>query len=470
MYLRRAHLQNVKCFKDVDLRFMSATETGDRQSNWNVILGENGDGKTSLLQAIAACLMDATTADRLLKPSRWVRRDASDGKIGATLIQEPAMDTTLGSPARNQPLDRMIEYRILNAGEQTKGASKTQFLPTATIVEPGEEYRGLFGEDHDRLVRDIDFLKRNAFSRDRLHAGWFSAGYGPFRRVSGASESAARVDDPLEKRFLTLFEEGAALTDCERWLKELERLALKSRKGSALRATLADCKQLIVKLLPDIDKVDIKKDVELSWHRHATDLGGLSDGYRAMFVLIVDILRWLEATRPKKPSRLLHEGRGVVLIDEIDTHLHPKWQRQAGFLLCDTFPNLQFIITSHSPFVAMAAGEGALTLLEREDDVVSANQDVPYVRGWAADQILSQLFGLVSLRDPETEAKLETYEQLRTKRRSGEMSGKESAKLDGLERYLNERLAGEGDSPKYREIDEDLALLRSQSTERKSNA
>jgi energy-coupling factor transporter ATP-binding protein EcfA2 len=462
MYLRRAHLQNVKCFEDVDLRFESASETGDRQSNWNVIIGENGDGKTSLLQAIAACLMDATTADRLLKPSRWVRRDASDAKLGATLIQEPGTDTTLGPPAKNQPHDRMVEYRILNAGEQTKGASKTQFLPTATIVEPGEEYRALFGDDLDRLVRDIDFLKRNAFSRDRLHAGWFSAGYGPFRRVSGASESTRATDDPLEKRFLTLFEEGAALIDCERWLKELERLALKSRKGSAQRATLADCKALIVKLLPEIEAVDIKKEVELSWHRHPTDLGGLSDGYRAMFVLIVDILRWLEATRPK-PSQPLHEGRGVVLIDEIDTHLHPKWQRQAGFLLCETFPNLQFIVTSHSPFVAMAAGQSALTLLEREDDLVRANQDLPYVRGWAADQILTQLFGLVSLRDPETEEKLETYERLRTRRRRGEITPGESTKLDDLERYLNERLAGESESPKNQALDEDLTLLRAQS-------
>ncbi len=91
-----------------------------------------------------------------------------------------------------------------------------------------------------------------------------------------------------------------------------------------------------------------------------------------------------------------------MLIDEIDAHLYPKWQRQVGFTFTKFFPNIQFIVTSHSPFVAMAAGDGAITVLEKQGNVVTAKQSVPYVRGWAVEQVFIQLFGMLSLRDPET--------------------------------------------------------------------
>ncbi len=456
MYISAAHLRNVKCFDGLELQFQSAAVTGDPQSNWNVILGENGDGKTSFLQALASCLMDVTTAHKMLEPQGWVRRGEKVASLGLTLMQE-AGDTTIGRAVK-KTFERKVDYRILNSGEHDSGP----YLPTPIIVEAKDEYRRLFGDEYERIKSDIDFVNKNVFSRNRSRTGWFSAGYGPFRRVSGASEAASRVVDPFEKRFLTLYQEGAALIDCELWLKELQRLALKSRQKSRQRSSLEECKALIRALLPEVSEIRIEKDVEFSWRGHRTDLSGLSDGYRSMFVLIVDILRWLEETR-SNPKEKLSQCRGVVLIDEIDTHLHPKWQREAGFLLCKHLPNIQFIVTSHSPFVAMAAGKDALTLLEREGDVVRANQDLPYVRGWAVDQVLSQLFGLVSLRDPETEKKLERYEELRTRRRRNELGKHDLSELERLEQELSARMSGASDSLENREMDEDLAILHQQS-------
>lgn len=457
MYIDKVRLQELKCFEDITLRFQSASQTGDRQSNWNVILGNNGDGKTTLLQAIAGCLMDATTAERMIKPQSLVRHRQPFARLSATLVQQD--DDDVGSSSVKPKVNREVQYLIVNGGQEIEGDQKTppQFFATATILEPTEAYRALFGEHFERLRDDYDFLKRNAFLR-QSERGWVSCGYGTFRRISGFTSQMALVDDPLQKRFLTLFEEGAALYDCESWLKELDRQASKSKNESKQRSLLAEVKQIIIDSLPEVHDLQIEEEVVFLWQGEQVGLEQMSDGYRSMFALAVDLLRWLSILRPRSTNKL-NEMSGIVLIDELDAHLHPKWQREAGFLLTKLFPRIQFIVASHSPFVAMAAGEGALTLLERDGNTVSATQALPYVRGWAIDQVLTQLFGLSSVRDPETTRKLERYETLRFARRTAQLSPSEVEELAELEQYLNDRLAGTPESPKRRALDEDLAFF-----------
>jgi predicted ATP-binding protein involved in virulence len=459
MYIDSVRLQDVKCFADIELKFQTASQTGDRQSNWNVVLGDNGDGKTTLLQAIAACLMDATTAQQLLEPNDWVRYGRGEAQLIARLMQEDG-DKQRGRRPKEPKSDYTVQYVIVDAGQeiQLDTISRPRFFATATILEPAPDYKILFGSDYERIVDDLDFLKRNAFTQ-RSKNGWVSCGYGAFRRISGFSTQTTQVYDQLQKRFLTLFEEGAALHDVESWLRELDRKATKSKRGSPQRQSLQDAKKLILELLPDVSAIDIRDQVNFTWRgSNVTSLNQLSDGYRSMFALAVDLMRWLEFLRPDTKIPL-NKVKGVVLIDEIDAHLHPKWQRQAGFLLTQVFPNIQFIVASHSPFVAMAAGKGALTLLQKEGDVVRANQDVPYVRGWAVDQVLTQLFGMLSLRDPETAERLDQYEKLLLAHRAGTLAVEQQSELTKLEDYLNSRLIGDRDAPKQREIDEDLVFF-----------
>jgi len=459
MYIERVNLQDVKCFQDIELKFQTAGQTQDRQSNWNVILGDNGDGKTTLLQAIAVCLMDAATAQKLVDPSDWARHGQGTAQLTARLIQEEGDKQQPGRSLKEPRSDYTVRYLIVDAGQEVpleKEGVPPRFFPTATILEPTSDYGRLFGPDYERVAYDMDFIKRNAFAK-RQNRGWHSCGYGAFRRISGFSSPTAKVDVQLQKRFLTLFEEGAALYDVESWLKELDRKAKKSQ-DSINRKSLNDATDLICKLLPQVSEIKIKDQVEFMWRGNPTSLNQLSDGYRSMFALVVDLLRWLELSRPDT-NVPLNQARGLVLIDEIDAHLHPRWQRQVGFWLTEFFPNIQFIVASHSPFVAMAAGEGALTLLQKEGNVVRATQDVPHVRGWAVDQVLTILFDMISLRDPQTARLLEEYEELLLAHRAGELEPAQEEELTQLENDLNARMIGSHDAPKQQEIKADLAFF-----------
>lgn len=87
MYIKSLHIKNVRCFEDITLNFkFRETLQDDPRLNWNVILGDNGDGKTTLLQAIAACLTDSATAGRLLDIGLWVRKSHPSACMRADFV------------------------------------------------------------------------------------------------------------------------------------------------------------------------------------------------------------------------------------------------------------------------------------------------------------------------------------------------------------------------------------------------
>ena len=94
----------------------------------------------------------------------------------------------------------------------------------------------------------------------------------------------------------------------------------------------------------------------------------------------------------------------MVLIDEIDLHLHPKWQRKILRYLSKKFPNTQFIATAHSPLIVQAAEDANLVLIKRKGAQVVIENAPDIIKNWRIDQILtSELFGLSSARSEKTE-------------------------------------------------------------------
>jgi predicted ATP-binding protein involved in virulence len=478
MYIKKVEFKNLKCFDDITIDFKAARKGKDRQANWNVIIGNNGVGKTSLLRAIAVCLMDAETATRLLNPEGWVRSGEKMASLKSILVQEEGDST----PERQTDSESMkkgiqVQYFIVGAGQDLEldddltheivyelenpdleqDKYYLRFFAVPTILEPVMPYIALLDRSTRASIQShYNYISRSAFRRAK-HNGWVSCGYGAFRRTSGFANEILQVDDSLQKRFLTLFEEGAALFECESWLKELDRKALRNGNDSSERKTLEEAKGIICSLLLDVDEITIEDEVIFKWQGQYANLMQMSDGYRTIFALAVDLLRWLEYLR-SDPQVPINEVKGVVLIDEIDAHLHPKWQRKIGFMLTKTFPNIQFIVTTHSPFVAMAAGVGALTVLQREDNSVTAIQTIPSPSDWDAERVLTEIFDVDS-RTPKVEKELERYEVLRFKAIKKELTAKERVEFEKLQKDLDRRLAGEADSPLSKDINDLRSLL-----------
>jgi predicted ATP-binding protein involved in virulence len=156
---------------------------------------------------------------------------------------------------------------------------------------------------------------------------------------------------------------------------------------------------------------------------------------------------------------------GVVLIDELDAHLHPTWQRQIGSWLKSCFPNLQFIVATHSPFIPQAADDCGLYILRSspKEHAVQIEQEQTSVRGWRADQILSILFDTPSMYDPETEAKLREHARLRVLADMHQLPADQRQRLAELEACVEQNQAPPGNSQAemadYRDLQQRIRAL-----------
>ena len=207
--------------------------------------------------------------------------------------------------------------------------------------------------------------------------GWFSAAFGPYRRFTGGNSTLENfyIRNPKIGAHLTAFKEEAALTESVVWLKDrLLRSSLSNAKIED-KNILEGIKHFVNQkdLLPEGFKLD---DITADGPFFTIPQGGtvhlyeLSEGIKSVTSLAFELLRLLLNTYPadavfgnfldKDPTNDYVPVKGVVLIDEIDVHLHPTWQARIGHWFTRCFPNLQFIVSTHSPIICRAAVKGSV--------------------------------------------------------------------------------------------------------------
>jgi hypothetical protein len=267
----------------------------------------------------------------------------------------------------------------------------------------------------------------------------FIIAYGANRQLGLQNLIQSELVDPIAARLSAKTE----LYDAEEILQNLDYAAAKKEYQAARKnALLLKVKQLIAQVLPD-PMIKDARDIEINppkIYRTSTEPGGvrintfsglvplsaLSLGYRTTLAWTVD-LAWRLFSRYPKSSNPLAEY-AVVLIDEIDLHLHPLWQRTIMDHLTELFPRVQFIATAHSPLMVQAAPSNAnLAVVQKEDNEVRIVNDPERVKSWRVDQILtSELFGVPASRDKQTESLFKEKESLLDKR---SLSSSEQARL-----------------------------------------
>lgn len=425
MYVSKLHLRDVRGFGDLnfDLQRPDGSYAG-----WTVFTGDNGSGKSTLLKAIAIALTGKDTA-RALQPSfhRWIREGTNEAAIELGIV--PVGDDDSFAEG-GRVTDKMFGARIVLRNGQKE--------PQVEIALPKGINRSNYA-----------IPQRSIWSQDAK--GWFSCGYGPFRRVFGASPEAMRqMVAPTTERFVTMFQEAASLNEVDQWLRTLSHRALESKSGASEQLDVI-LKVLRDDLMPNqitVDRIDSdglwlkdRNDLQLSWSE-------MSDGYRSALALLADILRHLinvygvsDLTDRDADGKIFFKPSGVVLIDEIDAHLHPEWQREIGFWLKRHFPKIQFLVTTHSPIICQAADPNGLFVLPEpgSEDAPHALTEDEYKKVISSRPdtiLLTSAFGLKNTRSPRAVEARAQYAKLKAKERAGATLSKgEQQQVDQLQLF-----------------------------------
>ncbi|MEU9129026.1 AAA family ATPase [Kitasatospora sp. NPDC048540] len=217
-------------------------------------------------------------------------------------------------------------------------------------------------------------------------------------------------------------------------------------------------------LLPDGWRLD-PAHTETPWVRRAglaLPLAELGDGVARLTALVTELAAVTRRTRPEDVDGVpTLPVRATVLIDDVDSHLHPVWQQRIGTWLTTHFPQVQFIVATHSPYVCQAADPGALIRLAGPDDEPAGprllgedlHQRVLY--GSGDDTALSELFGLTSAYSPAAEAERRLLVRLERKLYAGDASAAELAEYRELGAKLNSSLTARADEATARLLGRD---------------
>ncbi len=318
MFLKRIRLTNIRSNQELDLSFTGAD--GDIRK-WTLLLGENGCGKTSVLRSIALVVAGSRALPELLpRPETWIRLGSSECAIEATL-----------ETARGQ--ERAIALRWSR----------------------GQHIRDIFDRNHDAMDQIDSALEHS-------NRNYFLIGYGATRRLAGGrsvSPSREPFEHPRARCVSTLFSNDAVLNPLDTWAMDLDY---------RIKAGFASVRNALEDLLPGVSLARIdRRNRELIFATQDGELplDQLSEGYQNMAAWCGDLL--YRITEVYKDYKSPLSARGVLLIDEIDLHLHPVWQRVLRDFLNRKLPHFQILATTHSPLTAQQSGEGELFILRRNE-------------------------------------------------------------------------------------------------------
>lgn len=354
MEIKSFRLQNVGRFKDLD---MTLAPTEKHPSNVTVLVGNNGAGKTTLLKSLATSLSWLVARIRSEKGngSSLDDEDILNGASAASI--SIAVNDDVGEFI-SPPNTALFEWILARPRQGRKADAHSSFTDASRLADL---YRIRLTQDEqaslpliayypvERSVLEIPLKIRKKHSFDQL---------------DGYDNALSRGVD--FRRFFEWFREredaenesgvsSTVLTEISNKYGEDSHIwnALTDLKASTRDRQLTAVRTAISTFMPGFTnlRVQRKPRLHMAIDKHGVKLNvsQLSQGEKSMMALVGDIARRLAMMNQSLANPL--QGDGIVLIDEVDLHLHPKWQRNLVRQLSETFPNCQFVLTTHSPLV-----------------------------------------------------------------------------------------------------------------------
>ena len=349
MKIKQLKLHNFRCFKEYELEL---------DERFNLLTGDNGSGKTAILDglsvAVGAFLLEIPGIRATDK--RHISRDDiryEELTMGQTVIKE-IEDVTIVNTIGviNNEVIEWLRYRDIKKGRRRvkpitnlikkmidKKTDPSTFFPIIAYYSTG------------RLWKQLKATEKKIKS--------------PSSRLEGYQNCLNPASD--QKRFFS-------------WFKTEELSSLQKGKR---RHVLEAVREAIVGMIPDAKKVwwDMDSDelcieTPIQGQLQIIPFHLLSDGYRNMIGMVADIAYRMATLNPQSEIQVIEETEGIVLIDEIDLHLHPKWQRIVIEQLLRTFPKVQFVASTHSPFIIQSLRQGKLIQLDENTNAEYHNLSI----------------------------------------------------------------------------------------------
>ncbi len=392
----------------------------------NVLIGQNGAGKTTILDALAMGLAGA------VRPlHRNIGETFSDSWLRVEDIRVAQIDKG-GITTFEPQLPARINVDMQLCGEQRQaGPVANRFGDGGVSVGSGQAISSF---DFTDVVR---WAVQDGFDVTLPLVAYYGTG----RTSRGGQERAARAGqeravgrDDLSRfaGYEGCLEPSTQLSSMRAWFRRMELLALQDgRTPPALEAS----KRAVVACLDGFDLV--RYDARLDDLAARSEKSGLllgfeqlSDGQRNMLGMVADMAFRAATLNPHLGGNAAEQTPGVVLIDELDLHLHPSWQRRVVEDLCRAFPRVQFIVTTHSAQVLSEVSNDAVVLLE---DFQPYSPQV-LTEGRDTNSILREVFG-VTAHPQETVAELNAIANML----GGGRNSEARERLDILAQKLTER-------------------------------
>ena len=391
MQIDQISISNFKLFAQSEFRF---------HPSFNLVVGTNGSGKTSLLRAVAVAMggwahayIKDTKNRRPIDDSeiREIQQDKRFDKSKMVLIEAHGKAAIIDRFGVSKPVKAVWQRRRLEASVQTSNTGKIDY-------GNGTQYPLHFGNlGHDILTyiesgKSFDLPVIAFYECDRL---WLPKG--EIKAEESAVAKYSRFDP-----YVDCFHTGADHKSLGQWLLKHELASLQQKTDTptllsireAAKAALEGCSDLRF----DFDEGRVM--VQFT-DGHAIPFEHLSDGQRTMLGLFCDLARRAAMLNPHFGGEASAQTSGVVLIDELDLHLHPQWQRRIIHDLRRTFPKIQFICTTHSPQLIGQAKPEEIIVLNAEHD--HPGQSLGMDSNW----ILRHIMGSND-RDPDVALQLDT--------------------------------------------------------------